>query len=106
VDLDYSKSILEVSFMSKDNKKESPFLSITGMWKRVSTTRVGKDGKPEPYWYGKVQDGKEDIVITEGSEIMLFPSTSTNKKGGPEYFLKVRQPTESEESEEVVADAN
>jgi hypothetical protein len=37
---------------------------------------------------------------------MLFPSTNTNKKGGPEYFLKVRQPTESEESEEVVADAN
>ena len=92
--------------MSKDNKKGSPFLSITGMWKRVSTTRVGEDGKPEPYWYGKVQDGKEDIVITEGSEIMLFPSTNTKKKDVPEYFLKVRQPTKSEESEEVVADAN
>ena len=92
--------------MSKDNKKGTPFLSITGLWKRVSTTRVGKDGKPEPYWYGKARID-EDIVITKGSEIMLFPSSNTNKKGGPEYFLKVRQPTEAEDSEEVeVADTN
>lgn len=87
--------------MSKDDKKGRTFLSITGLWKRVSTTRVGKDGKPEPYWYGKVR-AEEDIVITKGSEIMLFPSTNTNKKGGPEYFLKVRHPlTEAEDSEEV-----
>jgi hypothetical protein len=91
--------------MSKDNKKGSPFLSITGLWKRVSTTRVGKDGKPEPYWYGKARI-EEDIVITKGSEIMLFPSTNTNKKGGPEFFLKVRQATELEESEEVVTNTN
>jgi hypothetical protein len=93
--------------MSKDNKKgRNLFLSLTGMWKRVSTTRVGKDGKPEPYWYGKVR-AEEDIVITKGSEMMLFPSTKTNKSGGPEYFLKVRQPSaESETSEEVeVADS-
>lgn len=91
--------------MSKDNNKGRTFLNITGLWKRVSTTRVGKDGKPEPYWYGKVI-AEEDIVITKGSEIMLFPSTNTKKTNGPVYFLKVRQPAESEESEEVVASTN
>lgn len=91
--------------MSKDNNKGRTFLNITGLWKRVSTTRVGKDGKPEPYWYGKVI-AEEDIVITKGSEIMLFPSTNTKKRNGPVYFVKVRQPAESEESEEVVASTN
>ena len=50
---------------------------------------------------------EESIDHKSWSELMLFPSTNTNKKGGPEYFLKVRQPTDSENSEEVeVADTN
>lgn len=82
--------------MSKDNKKLAPFKRISGLWKRTSTSRV-KDGKPEPYWYGKarVEDiGDEPVTIEVGDEIYLYLSTS-DKKGGPEYFLKVRKATES-----------
>ncbi len=85
--------------MSKDNKKGTPFKRISGVWKRTSTTRVGKDGKPESYWYGKVRMediGGEPITIGVGDEIYLFPSTS-DKSGGPEYFLKVRQAPKSAE---------
>ena len=91
--------------MSKDKKQgKAPFRRISGLWKRVSTTRVGKDGRPEPYWYGVVRE-EGDIVISKGDEVFLFPSTA-KKGGGPEYFLKVRKPLpgtdeETEDSEEV-----
>lgn len=90
--------------MSKDNKKwTKPFKRITGMWKRTSTSRVGKNGKPEPYWYGKVRKediGDEPLTIRVGDEVFLYENTS-DKSGGPEYFLKVREaPKSAEESVE------
>ena len=49
---------------SEDTKarKKQPFNLITGVWKRFSASRVGKDNKPEPYFYGKVKS-EEDIVL-------------------------------------------
>ena len=89
--------------MSKDkNQKKQPFNLITGMWKRFSASRVGKDGKPEPYYYGTNNTGK-DLLIKPGARIYLYPHTNW-KKGQANFFLKFQEPSE-EETEEVSTEA-
>jgi len=91
--------------MSKEDKKQKkqPFNLITGMWRRFSASRVGKDGKPEPYYYGKNNTGKT-IVIKPDAKIYLYPHTNW-KKGDANFFLKFQEPTEEEETEEVSTEA-
>tara|TARA_B100000287_G_scaffold154872_1_gene146148 strand:+ start:1117 stop:1392 length:276 start_codon:yes stop_codon:yes gene_type:complete len=90
--------------MSKDTKqKKQPFNLITGMWKRYSANRVGKDNKPEPYYYGTVKS-EEDIVLRKGTKIFLYPHTNW-KKGHANFFLKFQEPSEEEETEEVSTEA-
>ena len=48
--------------MSK--QKSTNFELITGLWKRVSTMRVGKDGKPEVYYVGSPRGLEEGESIT------------------------------------------
>ena len=97
-------SSLRGVFMSKDTKqKKQPFNLITGMWKRFSASRVGKDNKPEPYFYGKVKS-EEDIVLRKGTKIFLYPHTNW-KKGDANFFLKFQEPSEEEETEEVSTEA-
>ena len=36
----------------KMSKQKRSIENITGLWKRTSTNRVGKDGKPEVYYVG------------------------------------------------------
>ena len=81
----------------KSKEKKRPFNLITGVWKRFSASRVGKDGKPEPYFYGKNNTGK-DILIKPGARIYLYPHTNW-KKGDANFFLKFQEPTEEEEAE-------
>ena len=89
--------------MSKDkNQKKRPFNLITGMWKRFSASRVGMDGKPEPYYYGTNNTGK-DLLIKPGARIYLYPHTNW-KKGQANFFLKFQEPSE-EETEEVSTEA-
>ena len=89
--------------MSKDKtQKKRPFNLITGMWKRFSASRVGKDGKPEPYYYGTNNTGK-DLLIKPGARIYLYPHTNW-KKGQANFFLKFQEPSE-EETEEVSTEA-
>ena len=87
----------------KSKEKKRPFNLITGVWKRFSASRVGKDGKPEPYFYGKNNTGK-DILIKPGARIYLYPHTNW-KKGDANFFLKFQEPSEEEETEEVSTEA-
>jgi len=83
--------------MSKESNKEKkrPFNLISGMWRRFSASRVGSDGKPEPYYYGTNNTGK-DLLIKPGAKIYLYPHTNW-KKGQANFFLKFQEPTEEEE---------
>jgi len=77
--------------MSK--QKSTNFELITGLWKRVSTMRVGKDGKPEVYYVGSprgLEEG-ESITINHGDVMHLYPSTNPGKKGSPTWFLKIKR---------------
>lgn len=84
--------------MSKEDSKEKkrPFNLISGMWKRFSASRVGNDGKPEPYYYGTNNTGK-DVLLKPGARIYLYPHTNW-KKGQANFFLKFQEPTEEEEA--------
>lgn len=81
----------------KQKSKKQPFRKITGMWRRVSTNRVAKDGKPEHYFYGTNETG-EEIILKPGARIYLYPHTNW-KTGQANYFLKYQEPAEETEEE-------
>jgi len=87
------------------SKKKTNFEHITGLWKRTSTTRVGKDGKPETYYTGELRDGVESITINKGDKIHLYESTNPNKKGSPKWFLKLVRADGTSEEVEVPIEA-
>jgi len=80
------------------SKQKRSIENITGLWKRTSTNRVGKDGKPEVYYVGtpvriakEDEEQKPDVVIGKGDVLHLYPSTNPGKSGSPTWFLKIKR---------------
>jgi hypothetical protein len=87
------------------SKTKSNFEHLSGMWKRTSTNRVGKDGKPEVYYVGSLREGIESVTINSGDKIHLYESTNPNKKGSPKWFLKIMRADGTSEEVEVPIEA-
>ena len=90
----------------------SKFENITGLWKRVSTNRVGTDGKPEVYYLGAPPTLKKPgdtmtLTLNYRDSLHLYHTTS-KKPSSPKWFLKIKRAdgTSSEVEVDVEETAN